>query len=174
VSSPTGLRRVLQVHTRYRQAGGEDRAVEAERVLLDAAGLEVHQVIFDNAEMQESNSLIGDLRLGASAVWSHSAAARVASAIREFRPQVVHVHNTFAAASPSVYRAASALRLPVVVTLHNYRMVCPAATLFRGGHPCTDCVGMPAPLPAVVHACVRGSRLQSAVAAATLTTHRAL
>ncbi len=174
MSGQEGIRRVLQVHTRYRQAGGEDRAVEAERVLLEEASLDVRQVIFDNAELQESRSLIGDLRLAASAVWSRSAAERVASAIREYRPQVVHVHNTFAAASPSVYRAATALGVPVVQTLHNYRVVCPAATLFRDGHPCIDCVGMPLPVPAVVHACVRGSRLQSVVAAMTVTTHRAV
>jgi glycosyltransferase involved in cell wall biosynthesis len=174
VTDPGDLRRILQVHTRYRHAGGEDRAVEVERVLLEGAGLDVRQVIFDNAELGESRSLIGDLRLAANAVWSQSAADRVASAIRGHRPQVVHVHNTFAAASPSVYRAAAALGVPVVQTLHNYRMVCPAATLFRDGNVCTDCVGMPIPIPAVIHACVRGSRLQSAVAAATATTHRVL
>lgn len=174
MSGQAGVRRVLQVHTRYRQAGGEERAVEAERVLLEAADIDVRQVIFDNADLRESRSLIGDLRLAGSAVWSRSAAHRVASAIREHRPHVVHVHNTFAAASPSVYRAATALGVAVVQTLHNYRMVCPAATLFRAGQSCTDCVGALLPVPAVVHACVRESHLQSAVAAATLTTHRAL
>lgn len=174
MSGQESVLRVLQVHTRYRQAGGEDRAVEAERELLAEAGSDVRQVIFDNADLLESRSLIGDLQLAASAVWSRSAAQRVALAIREYRPQVVHVHNTFAAASPSVFRAATALGVPVVQTLHNYRVVCPAATLFRDGRPCTDCVGVPVPVPAVVHACVRRSRIQSAVAAATVTTHRAI
>lgn len=174
MSDPTGIRRVLQVHTRYRQAGGEDEAVEAERALLEEAGLDLRQLIFDNAELRESRSLIGDLRLAGSTVWSRSSADRVARAIREHRPDVVHVHNTFAAASPSVFRAATALGVPVIQTLHNYRAVCPAATLFRDGHPCTDCVEAPVPVPALVHACVRGSRLQSAVVAATLAAHRAL
>jgi glycosyltransferase involved in cell wall biosynthesis len=84
------------------------------------------------------------------------------------------VHNTFPAASPSVYSAAAAARIPVVQTVHNYRFVCPAATAFRDGHACTDCVRMLVPLPAVVHACVRGSRSQSAVATATAAVHRAL
>lgn len=168
------INRVLQVHTRYRQPGGEDRAVEAERILLEESGVDVRQVIFDNAVLQESRSVLGDLRLAADAVWSLAAANRVTAAIREHRPQVVHVHNTFAAASPSVLRAASALGVLVVQTLHNYRAVCPVATLFRDGHVCTDCVSLPIPIPAVIHACVRGSRQQSAVAAATLTTHRTL
>jgi len=85
----------------------------------------------------------------------------------------MHVHNTFPAASPSVYAAAAAQRVPVIQTLHNYRFVCPAATVFRDGHVCTDCVGRSIPWPSVVHACVRESYAQSAVAAATLTVHRA-
>lgn len=166
------VHRVLQVHTRYRQAGGEDNVVEAEKDLLEAAGISVRQVIFDNAELHEARSLVGDLRLAASAVWSRAAHRRVRAAVAVDRPQVMHVHNTFAAASPSVYSAADGV--PVVQTLHNYRMVCPVATAFRDGHACTDCVGRFVPWPGVLHACVHGSRSQSAVAAATLTVHRAL
>ena len=168
------VRRVLQVHTRYRQPGGEDQVVEAERQLLEDAGLEVRQVIFDNADLRESESIAGDLRLAASAIWSRAAERRVRTAIKAMRPQVMHVHNTFSAASPSIYSAAAANGVPVVQTLHNYRLVCPAAVAFRDGRACTDCVGLPIALPAVVHACVRGSRTQSAVAGATIAVHRAL
>jgi glycosyltransferase involved in cell wall biosynthesis len=174
VTGHASIQRVLQVHTRYRQAGGEERVVEAERLLLEAADVAVAQVIFDNADLRESRSLAGDLRLATSAVWSRSAARRVRAAIVASRPQVVHVHNTFPAASPSIYPAAAAERVPVVQTLHNYRLVCPAATAFRDGHACTDCLGKAFPLPAVVHACVRGSRSQSAVAGATIALHRAI
>jgi hypothetical protein len=131
--------------------------VEAERRLLEAAGVGVGQVIFDNADLRESRSLAGDLGLAASAIWSRSAERRVRAAIVADRPDVVHVHNTFPAASPSIYSAANAMGVPVVQTLHNYRFVCPAATAFRDGRPCTDCVGRSIPWPAVVHACVRGS-----------------
>jgi len=168
-TAPIG--RVLQVHTRYRQAGGEDQVVEAERALLEGAGVSVDQVLFDNAELTESRSLAGDLRIAGGAIWSRAAERRVRAAIRERRPDVVHVHNTFAAASPSVFRAVG--DRPVVQTLHNYRWVCPVATAFRDGHACTDCVGLPVALPAVVHACVRGSRVQSAVATTSIAVHRA-
>jgi glycosyltransferase involved in cell wall biosynthesis len=141
--------------------------------LLEGAGVAVHQVIFDNADLRESRSLAGDLRLAASAVSSRSAARQVRAAVTAHRPQVVHVHNTFPAASPSVYTARAVDGIPVVQTVHNYRFVCPSATAFRDGHPCTDCLGRALPLPAVVHACVRGSRSQSAVAAMTLAVHRA-
>jgi len=174
VNKGPSVRRVLQVHTRYRQPGGEDQVVEAERQLLEDAGLEVRQVIFDNADLRESESIAGDLRLAASAIWSRAAERRVRTAIKAMRPQVMHVHNTFSAASPSIYSAAAANGVPVVQTLHNYRLVCPAAVAFRDGRACTDCVGLPIALPAVVHACVRGSRTQSAVAGATIAVHRAL
>ena len=167
-----GVHRVLQVHTRYRQAGGEEEVVQAEKRLLEGAGVQVSQVIFDNADLEESESLIGDVRLGASAIWSRSSERRVRDAILAFRPQVMHVHNTFMAASPSVYAAAAANGVPVVQTLHNYRLVCPAATAFRDGHVCTDCVGRFVAWPGVVHACVRGSRPQSLVVAAAMAVHR--
>ena len=51
--------RVLQVHTRYRQSGGEDEVVAAEKTLLESAGIDVRQVIFDNSELRESESLVG-------------------------------------------------------------------------------------------------------------------
>lgn len=168
------VERVLQVHTRYRHAGGEDRVVEAEKRLLEEAGIDVRQVIFDNADLRESRSPVGDLRLAASAIWSRAAQRRVRAAVAAHRPQVMHVHNTFAAASPSVYSAAAAHSVPVVQTLHNYRLICPVATLFRDGHVCTDCVGRAIPWPAVAHSCVRESRSQSAVAATTISVHRAL
>lgn len=147
--------------------------VEAERRLLERSGIGVEQVIFDNAELRESRSLRADAALAASAIWSRDAKRRVAAAIRTGRPDVMHVHNTFSAASPAVYAAAAAAAVPVVQTLHNYRFVCPSATAFRDGHACTDCVGRPIPWPGVVHACVRGSHAQSLVVAATMTFHRA-
>jgi glycosyltransferase involved in cell wall biosynthesis len=174
MSDGPSIRRVMQVHTSYRQAGGEDQVVAAEKHLLEEAGIEVEQVLFNNADLRESRSLAGDLKLATSAVWSRSAERRVRAALAAHRPQVMHVHNTFAAASPSIYAAAAVCGVPVVQALHNYRLVCPAATTFRDGHSCTDCVGRRLPWPSVVHSCVRGSRAQSLVAATTLGVHRAL
>jgi glycosyltransferase involved in cell wall biosynthesis len=166
------VERVLQIHTRYREPGGEERVVDAERDLLASSGIAVHRLTFDNAELREGTSLLGDVQLAAAAVWSRSARRRAQAEIAAFRPQIVHVHNTFAAASPAVYSAAFEARIPVVQSLHNYRMVCPAATVFRDGRACTDCVGRFVPWPAVKHACVRKSRAQSAIATLTLTAHR--
>ena len=170
--SPDGQLRVLQVHTRYRLSGGEEAVVEAERALLTRHGVEVEQLMFDNAGLRESRSPFGDARLALEAVWSRTAYRRMGARLRRGRAHVVHVHNTFSAASASVYAAASELGVPVVQTLHNYRFVCPKATVFRDGRPCTDCVGRAVPWPAVVHACVRGSHRQSLVVATGTAFHR--
>jgi len=172
VNGPQIVQRVLQVHTRYRQAGGEDEVVAAERRLLEEAGVSVSQVLFDNPG-PGGNPVSMALTHSISAIWSRNAARRVRDAIKANGSQVVHVHNTFIAASPSVYEAAEACGVPVVQTLHNYRLICPAATVYRAGRPCTDCLGRAIPWPAVVHSCYRGSRAQSAVVAATLAVGRA-
>src|SRR3990170_6715053 len=95
IAERPAVERVLQIHTRYREPGGEERVVEAERQLLEGAGLSVRQVMFDNAELRESRSLAGDLRIAASAIWSRSAPRRVRAVVEAYRPHVVHVHNTF-------------------------------------------------------------------------------
>ena len=69
----------------------------------------------------------------------------------------MHVHNAFPIISPAALHAAQNEQIPVIQTLHNYRMLCPSATLFRDGHVCEDCVGKRIPYPGVLHACYRGA-----------------
>jgi glycosyltransferase involved in cell wall biosynthesis len=85
---------------------------------------------------------------------------------------VVHFHNTFPLISPAGYYAASAANVPVVQTLHNYRLICPAGTLLRDGAVCEECIGR-VPLPALVHGCYRDSRPATAAVATMLAIHRA-
>ena len=70
---------------------------------------------------------------------------------------IVHAHNTFPLLSPRSTGPPTDRGAAVVQTIHNYRPMCPAATLFRDGRPCEDCVGRTVPWPAVLHACYRGS-----------------
>ncbi|GGI05410.1 glycosyltransferase family 4 protein [Egicoccus halophilus] len=156
--------RILQLHTRYRQAGGEDRVVEAEAELLRAAGHEV--LLHEEANAEGAGAAIA---LGA-AMWNPAAARRAAAVAEAFAPDVVHVHNTWFSMSPAVLPALRARGLPVVMTLHNYRLTCAAATLFRDGAPCEDCVGSH-PWHGVRHRCYRDSAPSSAVAAGTIAFH---
>jgi glycosyltransferase involved in cell wall biosynthesis len=163
--------RILLVHNRYQIAGGEDTVVQAEKSMLETHGHEVALLESDNADISGG---VGRILAGMGAVYSPRGKRRVASELARFRPDVMHVHNFFPLFSPAIYSAARQAGVAVVQTLHNYRLVCPNALLFRDGHVCEDCVGRAIPLAAVVHGCYRGSRLATAPVAAMLAGHRAL
>lgn len=160
--------RVLQLHTRYRQPGGEDAVVATEAALLRAGGHEVLEHLVDNPEGAVASA--GGLAL---APYNPVSARRARAAVRRVRPDVVHVHNTWYALSPSVFAAVRDEDAPVVVTLHNYRLLCANALLFRDGRPCEDCVGTH-PWHGVQHRCYRDSAVASAVVATTIALHRRL
>jgi len=162
--------RILLVHNFYQQTGGEDLVVADEARLLASRG---HDVVRYTVHNDQVNS-ISRLALGYRTIWSQPAYRDVRNAIATHRPAVVHVHNTLPLLSPSVYYAASAEGVPVVQTLHNYRLMCPAAVCFRDGHVCTDCVGKPVAMGAIRHACYRGSRTASAAVVTMLSVHRLL
>jgi glycosyltransferase involved in cell wall biosynthesis len=164
--------RVLSVHNRYQQPGGEDAVFEAEAAVLEQHGHAVHRLVFDNSEIGDHLSPMESLRLAGTAIWSRSAASRIRCAIRESRADVAHFHNTFPLVSPAAFGACRREGVAVVHTLHNYRLMCPSATLFRDGQVCEDCVGPAVAWPGVLHACYRGSRTQTATVAAMLAVHR--
>ncbi len=160
--------RVLQIHGTYRAVGGEDVVVEAEAALLRAAG---HDVVAHRAA--NPAGAVGSAAAFAVAPWNPAAARRVGALARDVRPDVAHVHNTWFALSPSIYGALQRAGVPVVQTVHNYRLSCANARLLRDGRPCELCVGTH-PWHGVRYACYRESRLQSVVAASTIAVNRGL
>jgi glycosyltransferase involved in cell wall biosynthesis len=162
--------RILILHNRYQQEGGEDVVVRAEMDLLLQQEHTVRIVEADNAQI---NGLFSQMRTAIEAVYSPGARRRVASELAAFGPDVVHVHNFFPLLSPGVYYACRDAGVPVVQTLHNYRLICCNAVLFRDGRVCEECVGRPFAWPGIVHCCYRGSRLGTASIAAMQAAHRA-
>jgi glycosyltransferase involved in cell wall biosynthesis len=158
--------KILQIHTHYRQPGGEDVVVRAEAALLRAAG---HQVVSYQTENPEHP--VSAAAALAGSVWNPLAASAVSRAVKRIRPDVAHVHNTWFTLSPAVVRSLHQAGVPVVMTLHNYRLVCANAELYRDGRPCERCVGSH-PWHGVRHRCYRGSALQSVPAAATIAVNR--
>jgi glycosyltransferase involved in cell wall biosynthesis len=161
--------RILQLHNYYQQSGGEDAVVAAEKDLLTRHG---HAVELLTANNDAITSFARAAAAGINTIYSRQSHATVRRAIRRFKPDVVHVHNFLPMLSPSIYYAARSEGVPVVQTLHNYRLICPSSLLMRQGKICEECVGKVFPFPAVEHACYRGSRSASAAVAAMLGAHR--
>lgn len=161
--------RVLIVHNRYQHRGGEDAVVESEFKLLNDAGHDVHLYERSNEEISESSKA----SLALQTLWSNKTTRDIHRLLDAQRIDVVHVHNTLPLVSPSVYWAAKKHGVPVVQTLHNFRLLCPQALMLRNDAPCEDCVGR-IPWPGVMHGCYRNSRVQTAVLAGVVTAHRAI
>lgn len=164
--------RVLMVHSRYRQRGGEDVAVETEIAALQAAGIEVVPFFGDNAMLTGRSAFAASLH----ALWAPEVLRQLRQVVADTRPDVMHVHNTFPGLSAAVYRAArlGGHRLPLVQSLHNFRLFCANALLLRDGAPCTLCLKAPLAWPGIRHGCYQGSPAGSAVVTAQAALHRLL
>ncbi|HEY0564266.1 MAG TPA: glycosyltransferase, partial [Terriglobales bacterium] len=163
--------RILVAHNEYQQRGGEDTVVEQETALLLAAGHEVVHYKRSNFEVQRFSG-VRKLKLLSQTFWARDTQRDLTDLLRRVRPDVVHVHNTFMMISPVIYSCCQRMGIPVVQTLHNYRLFCPASTFVRDGSPCEDCVCKTL-LEGVRHRCYRGSMSATAAAAGSLAFHRA-
>lgn len=160
--------KILVVHNRYQHRGGEDAVVEAEIALLHQYGHEVQTYYRDNDEIPALSAS----EVAASVLWSARTHREVGLLCAEFRPAVIHAHNTFPLISPSLYWTAHQHRIPLVQTLHNFRLLCAEANFLRDGVVCEACLGH-LPWRAGLHRCYRDHRLQSTAVAGMLTLHRA-
>ncbi|MBI4729857.1 MAG: glycosyltransferase family 4 protein [Acidobacteria bacterium] len=165
---------VLLVHDYYRSASpsGENRCFEDERDLLARAGHHVVTYTRANDEIV-ARSFAERLRLGVETVWSRRTLRDLRALLRRRLPDVAHFQNTFPLISPSAYAACREAGVPVVQSVHNFRVVCPNAQLFRDGGPCEDCVGRPVAWLGVARRCYRGGLAPSGTVAAMLAVHRA-
>lgn len=161
--------KILLLHNRYQIAGGEDTAFRQEVTMLCDAGHTVDVLEVNNDDI---TTVAQRIKTAAQVLYSSSSSRLVADRIAQLQPDIAHVHNFFPRLSPSIYDACRDAAVPVVQTLHNYRLVCANALLFREDEVCTECLGHTIPYPAVVHGCYRQSRLGTVPVAAMIGFHR--
>ena len=167
--------RVLLVHNFYGSAApsGENQVVEIERALLQSRGHEVVEFSRDSDELR-SQGIWGAIKGAAATPWNPRSAQAICQTVANIRPDVVHVHNTFPLISPSIFHVLAGTGVGRVMTLHNYRLFCPAAIPMREGKICTDCMDQRSVLPALKHGCYRHSRLATLPLAMNVALHRGL
>lgn len=164
--------RVLLVHNYYGSVApsGENEVFALERAMLESRGHEV-EVYERHSDRIRVRGSVGMLQGALVTPWNPFTVVRVRAIAERFQPQIVHVHNTFPLISPSAFSAVGN-QTARVLTLHNYRLVCPAAIPMRDGGACTQCIDRRSVLPAIIHGCYRGSRLATLPLAAGVALHR--
>ncbi len=160
--------KILLIHNYYLQPGGEDQVFSSEAEVLRANGEDVELYTIANTSI----AAMGRLDLAVSTIWNRQVFRELTTLLRANTPDLVHCHNTFPLVSPAAYAAARRLKIPVVQTLHNFRLLCPNALFLRNGRSCEDCLGRGFAWPSVLHACYRGSRPATAVVAGMLGVHK--
>jgi glycosyltransferase involved in cell wall biosynthesis len=163
-----GFLKIVAVHNRYQERGGEDEVFEAEAQLLSDRGCTIKTVIEPASDPRTWKQKY-DVAL--NCIWSKPSHEKFLNLLRQERPDVVHIHNFFPGISPSVYYACREAEVPVVQTIHNYRLICPSATLYRDGHICEECMDHSL-WRGVRYGCYRESRLGTAAIALMIQTHR--
>ena len=160
--------RIVKIHNYYLRSGGEDTVFENEIALLRSRG---HHVI-KYVESNERIDSMSKISVALQTIWSYSSYEKLKRFLTATRPDVAHFHNTFPLISPSAYYVCQELGIPVIQTLDNQRLICPAASFYRDGKLCIDCLGKTPPWPGVIHRCYHDSRMHTAVVASMLTIHR--
>lgn len=162
--------KILLVHNYYQQPGGEESCFADEVALLQNHGHEVLTYVRHNNELKS----ISALSAARKTIWNQETYHDLKALLRKSRPDVAHFHNTFPLISPSAYYAMQEQNIPVVQTLHNFRLLCPGSLFFRHGRPCEKCSSKIFAWPGILHACYRQDRAATAVVAAMLAVHRLL
>lgn len=159
--------KILLVHSYYQQRGGEDAVFEAEGDALMESGVEVETYTLQNSDYARGSKSQQLLAL----FWNYTTYQDVRKKLQLTKPDIVHVHNLFPFLSPSILWAGRTEKIPVIVTLHNYRLMCANGLLYREASICEKCVGKFLPLPAIRYGCYRG-RWYSAAVVASMILHR--
>ncbi len=161
--------KILLIHNSYQQRGGEDATFESEYNLLSKGGNDVEKLLFDNKSI---NSLSDKISAGIKNVFNPDSAKIIEEKIISFQPQIIHIHNFFPLVSPSVFFIAKKYKVPIVITIQNYRLICSGALLYRNGKICEDCVNKTIPLAGIIHKCYRNSAVQTAAVTFMTSFHK--
>jgi glycosyltransferase involved in cell wall biosynthesis len=159
---------IIAVHNRYLTPGGEDQVFESEARLLRERGHQVELVEEQNAYPDSVSQKIG---MAIDCVWSRRWYRQFRARLQKSRPDVVHIHNFFPRISPSIYYACRRESVPVVQTLHNYRLLCAGAELYRDGKVCEECLDHGV-LRGIRYGCYQGSKLGTTVLTVMVGVHR--
>ncbi len=165
--------KVLFVHNDYRNPGGETQSFLQEVQLLRSRGHTIVEYTRTNDDAAALNPA-GKIALPLNMIWSRQTYREITALIAREHPDIAHINSTHFVISPSVYHACHNAGIPTVLSLHNFRLVCPNALLLRNGKICEACLGKTFAWPGILYGCWRESRPLTGVIATTTFIHHLL
>jgi glycosyltransferase involved in cell wall biosynthesis len=163
--------KILLIHNKYKQPGGEDGVFKTEGELLAGFGHQVEEMLFDNTSIK---GFWAKCVNGLGFFYNPGSAKAIRRKIESFRPDVIHVHNFVPIISPAVFWVADRYKIPVILTLHNFRLICPSATLFHRNFIYEKSLTSVFPIDAVLKGVYRNSVLETFILATTIAFHHAI
>lgn len=130
--------RILIVHNAYGKYSGEEAVVDGIKNVLEKHGQ--HVSLYRRSSEELAGSLFGEVRGFVAGIYSRSGIKGLKEALEREKPDVVNVHNVFPLISPAALKECRRAGVPVVMTIHNYRLFCPTGLLMRSGKPCEECL----------------------------------
>lgn len=162
--------KILQVHNKYKKRGGEETVVEEERRVLEEKGHTVIQYLKDSTALEKLTKG-AFLELILSQRGSKKIEREFDELLKQERPDICHVHNVYPIITPVIYGLCKRLNIPVVQTLHNFKLICTNGLLFRDGQTCEVCINKSL-YNSIKHKCYRDSYLATAIQADAIQYHR--
>lgn len=145
--------RILVVHNDYGRYSGEEAVVD--RFIADMRGLGHEVETLRRTSKFLRQSLLGRVKAYFSGLYSFEGVAMMREAIATFKPDVVNVHNLFPFISPASLNECRKAGVPVIMTVHNYRLICPTGLFLHDGKPCEECLKTHRERPCILHNCER-------------------
>jgi glycosyltransferase involved in cell wall biosynthesis len=162
--------KVLMLHNRYKLTGGEDVSTDSEYTLLKNHGVDIETLFINNDMIDHKNKV----KLALNTVWSNKYYHEILKKIQKEKYDIVHVQNFFPLFSPSIFYAAKKAGARTIMSVRNYRLICPNGLMYVNNNICTDCIGKKIPYPAILKKCYRNSYEATAVTVAMLSSHNFL
>lgn len=180
--------RILLVNKYCHPSGGPEKVLLQSKEKLESLGDKViffsmqhprnlatpySRYFVSNVDYNGSNSLLNKARMASNIFYSFEAKKKMEWLLNEERPDIAHIHNIYHQISPSILPVLKKKNIPVVMTLHDFKLVCPNYTFLRKGKPCESCQGKHF-YKAVIHRCVKNSYWKSLICSLEIYFHRFL
>lgn len=150
--------KILLIHNKYGKYSGEEAVVDTQINLLKAKGHKVVTYFRSSEELETMPN--AKLKAFFTAFYNSKVIKDIKALIHNEKPDIVHIHNLYPIISPAILPVIKKMGIPIVMTVHNYRLLCPNGLFFTNGNICEKCIGFGKEFNCIINNC-EGSLVKS-------------